>query len=372
MTIYKENGSVVSDEELRPLNNRQTEIYKSKLEGFADYLLTQGKVPKKNIGYAERSVKIRINRFHRVMKWTWNNSENPSIEFLRSNGDSVNQALETDSLRRYDGERYPGGTKRKFNDMLNNWFAFQSVEWEPEYEFRDQEPQNQPDPFRRTELKQLWEASLTFKSIPSYNNLTPQERHRWKAHIAQELGKPKKKVQPDDWDRINNCWKIPSIVRTTRSQGWRPDLIGRMKVDWYDPDSQTVHIPAGEAPKNDSSWNPELTDEGAETLENWLEQRKLREIYDGRDEIWLTREGNPYSSGTLNDLLDRLIEEAGINERGRKIVWYSFRHAVGTYVYEEFKSREIVAEQLRQKSKESASQYIHPLPETKREASNVL
>jgi integrase len=372
MTIYKENGSVVSDEELRPLNNRQTEIYKSKLEGFADYLLTQGKVPKKNIGYSEGSVSKKLSRFNRLMKWTWNNSGNASIEFSTSKGEAVNQALETDSLRKFNGKRYADGTKRKFNDVLRNWFAFQSVEWEPEYEFQDKEPQNQPDPFRKDELKQLWEASLTFKSIPSYNNLTPQERSRWKAHLAQEFGKPKQEVQPDDWDRINNCWKIPSIVRTTRSQGWRPALIGRMEVDWYDPDSQTIYIPKGEAPKNDSSWSSELTREGALALENWLEQRKLNELYDGREEIWLTREGNPYSSATLNDLLDKLIEEAGIIERGRKIVWYSFRHAVGTYVYDEYKSREIVAEQLRQKSKESASKYIHPLPETKREASNIL
>jgi integrase len=145
-----------------------------------------------------------------------------------------------------------------------------------------------------------------------------------------------------------------------------------MKVGWYEPETQTIHIPEGKAPKNDSEWNPTLSDEAAATLEKWLEQRKLRSKYDGRDEIWLNREGNPYGSGTLNDLLDNLIEEAGINSRGRKLVWYSFRHSVGTYIYSEYQDLEMVAEQLRQKSKTSASKYVHPLPELKKEAAEIM
>jgi len=306
-----------------------------------------------------------------MVKWVWS-TEEQRIEITAEYGDKINTALETDSLRRFDGERYGSGTKRKFNDVLRNWFHFQGVEWEPEFTFSDDAPRNQPDPFRKDELKQIWEASLTYKSIPSYNNLSPDERDRWKAHLAQEFGIPKEDVRPADWDRINNCWKIPSLIRTARSQGWRPDLVGRLEVDWYDPDEKTIYIPEGEAPKNDASWRAELTAEGAQTLDKWLMQRELRELYDGRDEIWLTREGNPYSSGTLNDLLRNLLEEAGIEDRGRNLVWYSFRHAIGTFLYAEYKDREIVAEQLRQKSKEAASKYIHPVPELKREAANIL
>ena len=86
----------------------------------------------------------------------------------------------------------------------------------------------------------------------------------------------------------------------------------------------------------------------------------------------LNRKGNPYSSGTLNTLLRNLMDEAGIKKRGRKLVWYSFRHSIGTYVFAETKSLKMVAEQLRQKSRASADQYVHPPPEVKREAANIM
>jgi site-specific recombinase XerD len=145
-----------------------------------------------------------------------------------------------------------------------------------------------------------------------------------------------------------------------------------MKVQWYEPSEKTIYIPEGEAPKNDTYWRADLTDEGALALDKWLEQRELMELYDGRDVIWLTRKGNPYSSGTLNDLLRNLMDEAGIKSQGRNLVWYSFRHSIGTYVFAETKSLKVVADQLRQKSRASAEKYVHPLPEVKREAANIM
>jgi hypothetical protein len=88
--------------------------------------------------------------------------------------------------------------------------------------------------------------------------------------------------------------------------------------------------------------------------------------------MWLTRKGHPYSSSTLNDLLDNLIEAVGINPRGRKLVWYSFRHYVGTYIYDEYQDLELVAEKLRQKSLRAAARYVHPTDELKQEAADLL
>lgn len=369
----RDNQQPISDEQLDLLNVRQREIYCAKLSQFADYLLQEGKDPKRRIGYAEGSVTERISRFHRVVKWLWN-TEGITTEITTDEADTINAALGEDRIQRVDGRPYASGSKRKINNVLQNWFEFQDVDWQPEYSFSDDDPskENKPDPWTKEELKQLWETSLTYKSIPNYNNLTPDEREQWKAHIAQELGKPKDNVRPADWDQLNTSWKIPSLIRTARSHGWRPDLVGRMEVDWYDPMTQRIHIPAGEAPKNDASWTAELTEEGAVALDNWLEQRALMEAYDGRKEIWLNRKKNPYNSGTLNDLLRNLMEEAGIKPRGRKLVWYSFRHSIGTYVYAEYTDLEIVAEQLRQKSRAAASEYVHPLPELKQEAASIM
>lgn len=362
----------VSDDQLTLLNARQKEVYSAKLARFSEYLATQGKEPKRNIGYADGVLNERISRFHRMVKWLWT-TEGVTTEITTEDVDAINIALEEDQLRKFDGDPYADGSKRKLNNVLKNWCAFQSEEWQPKYEFSDNGPkkENRPDPFTREELKLLTEAALTYKSIPSYNNLTPDERDRWRAHIAQELGKPKETVHPDDWERINHSWKIPSLTRTSRGHGWRPDLVGRLKVQWYEPKTQTIHIPAGKAPKNDA-WNVELTDEEALYLENWLEQRELMERYDGREEIWLNRKSNPYDSGPLNDLLRNLMDEADIETRGRKLVWYSFRHSIGTYVYDEYRDLEIVAEQLRQSTTSATIEYVHKLPELKREAAEIM
>jgi integrase len=377
MSSGVDHDLIVSSDEFGILNPRQKDMWSGKLSRFADYLLEEGKAPHRNNntdnGYSEKSVKERISRFHRAVKWVWANYD-VQTEITTTELDAINEALECDDLRGVSGDAYAEDSKRKINDVLQNWAEFQGYEWSPEYAFSGNGPdkENKPDPFSKKELVQLWETALTYKSIPSYNNLTPAERDQWKAHIAQELGKPKDGVVPDDWERINNDWHVPSLIRTARSQGWRPDIMDRMRVDWYDSDTQAIHIPAGEAPKNDAPWTARLTDEGAHALENWLEQRKLMELYDDSELIWLTREGNPYSSGSLNNLLQNLMEEAGINARGRKLVWYSFRHSIGTYVFAETKSLRAVADKLRQKSRDSAEKYVHQVPEVKKELSELL
>lgn len=361
----------LSDDQFKILEYRQREVYKAQLRRFKRYLKERGKEPKKEIGYPDKSVRIRLARFMQLVRWIWE-TEEPRIEISTEDGDKINAALASDTIRRINGNRYSEGSKRKFNDVLRNWFAFHGKDWEPNVTFSDERATNAADPYSKAELKLLTEAALTYKSIPTYDNITPEERDRWKAHIAQELGKPKAQVIPADWDRINRDWKVPSLIRSTRECGWRPDIVGRMKVDWYDSDTQRINIPKGEAPKNDSSWTEPLTDESAMMLENWLEQRENMELYDGRDEIWLTRKGNPYTSGTLNYLLKNLQEEAGIKSHERKLVWYSFRHSIGTYIYHEYSSLKRVAQNLRQNSIEAASRYVHPLPEAKREDSKLM
>lgn len=57
------------------------------------------------------------------------------------------------------------------------------------------------------------------------------------------------------------------------------------------------------------------------------------------------------------------MAEAGIEERGRKLVWYFFRHIAGTYIYDEYQDLRMVADVLRQNIIDAANCYVHPLPE---------
>lgn len=371
MTGKSEDELVVAEDQLQRLNARQRMIYNAVLSRFSTYLIEEGKNPVKGLGYAENSVPIRLSRFHRAVKYIWD-IEEVMTDFTTEHADTVVSDLNADEFRQENGERYSESTKRKFNDVLKNWFQFRNVDWEPDITFTDIPSPHHADPFTKTELVDLWQTTLEYKTIPSYNNLTPENRDRWKCHIAQELGKPKEDVVPADWDTLNRDWTVPSLIRTAREAGWRPDLIGRLSVDWYNQETRTVEIPAGESPKNDAPWNVELSEEAGFALEKFVDQRDTMEKYDGRTVLWLNREGNPYDSGSLNNLLANLIEEAGIKPRNRKLVWYSFRHSIGTYVYEEFKDLEIVAERLRQKSTDSASRYVHKPPEMCREAANIM
>jgi integrase len=353
------------------LGTRQKVIFESTLEEFEQYLRSEGKNPRKEIGYAEGSIGTRVSRVLQAIRWVWNTDE-PSTDISPEQADQVIEALDTDEFRRRDGERFSEGSKRKISNALVNWFRFHGSDWEPEISFNDGPAENGADPFNKDEINSLWETSLTYKSIPKYNNLSPDERDRWRGYLAQELGKPKDEVRPADWDRVNKNWKIPSLIGTVKAAGWRPALIKRMQVHWYDSDSKTIIIPAEHAVKNNSEWSQALPEKATRPLELWIEQRANISKYDDSDHMWLTRKGNPYSSQTLNYLLDNLIEEAGITERGRKLCWYSFRHTLGTYTYEEHKDLKIVAEVLRQNSTSSAARYVHPTEELRRSAANIL
>ncbi len=357
---------------LDALNQRQRTIFEEKISRFSEYLQTEAKDPVKGVGYAEGSVPTRVSRVLTIIEWVWEN-EGFTTTLDPEQADVAMNALKKNDIARDDGEPYSGNSKRKISDALANWFAFENEDWECSVSFSEGDsPRNNADPFSWSEAQLLWEASLDYKTIPSYNNLSPEERHRWKRYLAQELGKPMDDVVPADWDRVNEDWKIPSIVGSTKCAGWRPALIGRMQVDWYFPDEQKIVIPGEYAVKNNEEWEQTLNQDAAMALDNWLEQRSNMEKYDSRSEMWLTRKGNPYSSDPLNDLLDNLIEESGISHRDRKLVWYSFRHYVGTYVYDEYQDLKLVADTLRQKSTAAAACYVHPTDELKRQAANLL
>jgi len=87
-----------------------------------------------------------------------------------------------------------------------------------------------------------------------------------------------------------------------------------------------------------------------------MEERENYEKYRGSDKLWLTKYGNPYSSGSLNTLLEKLCEEAGISTENRDVSWYSIRHSVGTKMSRE-QGPSAVQQQLRQKSHEMAVRY---------------
>ncbi|GGL21579.1 hypothetical protein GCM10009037_01100 [Halarchaeum grantii] len=358
------SGSDESDTTNR-LSHRQQVMFDNTVERFEEYLLTAGKTPRKDIGYATDTARARKSRVLRIFYWIWEHGD-VSTELSTEQADRVIEALDTDELRRRNGDRYSETSKRKMSNALADWFAFKQADWEPDISFRDERATDNADPFTKSEVKKLWQTSLTYKNIPKYNNLSPKDRDRWRRYLAQYLGKPKEEVEPADWREVNRSWKVPSLVRSARAAGWRPAIVGRMRVHWYDPEKQAITIPGEHAVKNESRWKQELPGEAVEAIDRWLDQRENKSKYDDTDLMWLTRKGQPYSSSTLNALLRNLMDEAGIEPRGRNLVWYSFRHYVGTYVYDDCQDLKMVAKILRQNSIASADRYVHPTVELQR------
>lgn len=115
--------------------------------------------------------------------------------------------------------------------MLFKWQAHERgrCEWDPKITFTQDSSTNPREYLTREERAAVREAALEYGSVPNYTNVTPAERDRWKAHLAQRFGRSKGEVRPDDWERANG-WKISSLVRTSLNAGIRPIEVERSRV----------------------------------------------------------------------------------------------------------------------------------------------
>ena len=361
----------LSSESLPELNFQQKLLYSEFHSEFIEYLRTRGKHPSKHIGYEESGIRPRVRRVHQVFDYVWQQNR-MVLELTPEMADEFVDGLRTDAITRKDGEDYTQGTKRKFVNALESYFRFVGTDWEPETRFRDGPPVLASDPYTRRERELLLNTSFEFKSPPSYSNVSPEERDRWKAYLAQFLGKPKSEVSRSDWEKMERSWKFPALISTALDAGWRAEMVGRLETGFVDLDTGQIVIQPEVAVKNDEKWIVELTKRSVKLLEKWFDERATREKYDDSNMIWLNRQGNPYNSDTLNDLLTSLMEDAGIEEKGRNLTWHSIRHSTGMYIYDRERDLALVAEILRHKSLESARKYAHPTPETKTEVLEAI
>jgi integrase len=257
--------------------------------------------------------------------------------------------------------------------MLFRWRAWEFGEekWEPESTFSNDSSTTNPKDYLTVEERQkVREAALQYGSVPSYTTLSPEERDKWKAHLAQRFGKSKDDIGREDFDNANG-WKYPSLVWTALDTGLRPIEVERATVRWVDTENRVLRIPKDESSKNTDNWVVSLSDRTASALERWLAERKQYQKYAESDKLWLTRYGNPYESHSLNHVLERVCEIAGISTENRDLSWYSIRHSVGTFMARE-EGLAAAQEQLRHKCSETTLRYDHAPTEDRRDALNRM
>ncbi|MFP9061738.1 tyrosine-type recombinase/integrase [Natrialbaceae archaeon A-chndr2] len=336
------------------VNPRQFEDYRMFRKNLLQWMYHLGKDPDRAEGYAYETVRQRAYKLDKFYRWVWETEDGYTLSITTEHADQYIKHL----IYEDTSQILKAGVQKALKTLFK-YYRYEKgrdVEWEPEISFTASSSTHQIKDFLSSEeRRKLKQAVLKHGSIPHYNSLTPEERDKWKAHLAQRFEKPKSKVSKKDWDRANG-WKYPSIIYTTMDAGFRPIEVGRAKTSWIDLENQLLRIPKEESTKNTENWHVALSEQSCNMLHHWLQERENREKYQDTDILWLTKYGNPYSSSSLNRFLKKLCETAEIPVENRSLTWYSIRHSVGTQMSRD-QGPAAVQQQLRQKSYEMAIRY---------------
>jgi site-specific recombinase XerD len=334
------------------LSERELVDYKSEREAFRDWLQHFGKDPEKATGYGDYTVRDTLYRADRYYRWLWSNLEKYTIQINRAHADLYMKY----QARREVTADTKAGVQRAIK-RLYKWLHHERghPEWEPEITYSNSSMGNPQDFLTREERGKIREAAMEYGSIPKYNDLTPDQRDRWRLYLSRRFIIPLSEVTPEHWDRANG-WKMPSLVWTSLDAGLRPVEVKRFTTEWLNLDNDRLMIPKEESSKNTENWIVPLSERTTTALEKWVDERELYDKYDGEDHLWLTREGNPYGSQALRYIMGRLFDIAEIPKENRTVSWYSIRHSTGTYMTRE-EDLKAAKSQLRHKSALTTMQY---------------
>lgn len=90
-------------------------------------------------------------------------------------------------------------------------------------------------------------------------------------------------------------------------------------------------------------------------------------MYDEDDLVWMTLNGNPFSSKSLKDILTKLCDAAEIDTEDRSVSWYSIRRSTATYMIHEY-DLSAAQTQLRHNSPLTTMRYDQTPVEERRDA----
>lgn len=352
---------------LEDLSPKAPRDYREFKHDYLTWLSAMGKNPHRRRGYADTTLEQISLKTDQIFRWYWDAEGYYALDF----GPDDATAL----MKEYALYDYSDANLLTFVKTIKRYFKYlrfekgRDHEWECEVKLSEKQ-RTERDYLRRDEFAPLYHAALDHGSVPHPNQVTPEERDRIKAHLAQRFEKPKANISPEDFQRANS-YKIASLVGVTLDTGLRPIEVTRAVVPWVNLHDNTLDIPSDEATKSENDWKCRLSDRSMRALQQWLGEREQYEKYDGTDALWLNRRGNPYKSRTLNYLLRQLLDEAPVEPAGRDLTWYSIRHGVAT-VWANEQGIQHAREQLRHEKVETTMRYVHSSSEERGEMANSL
>jgi len=346
------------------LNERQIQEYEQTRKRFATWLLTRGKDPKKGRSFSESTVKDTLYRMDKLHRWVWENFEGYNLHISEEKVDAFFEARVNtldDNHSETDNAGYLKSVKRYFK-----WRKYElgGSEWDPDWSFRsDLGPHHDQPKYSLDECQELEEAVLEYGSIPNRKTTPVDEREKWRIHLSQRFGKTKDEISPDDWERAES-WKFPSMLSVSIDTGLRPVEVGNARVGWLNLEDGVIRIPVAEGSKSRDNWEMPIRIKTVNRLKAWKAERDNYPKYDGTDELWLTREGNPYGSASLKYFLKNLSEIAGIDRE--KHHWYMLRRSLATSLADA-KTTEHARDQLRHQSTDTTERYVQTSNDQRKE-----
>lgn len=300
------------------LSEKEMVDYRHHRRGLIKWMLKRGKDVEGEIGYARETVRRRAYHTDKFYRWVWDREAKYTMSVTHDYAEDFIIEISYSGVSNSHKNSILSAVK-----MLFRWRAwlFDEDEWEYSSTFK-QSVVESPSPNRLTtiERRRVREAAFEYGSIPHYNSLTPDERWMWKLHLSNRYNTPIDEIGRSDFKQAVG-YKIPSIIWTAMDAGLQPRDIRRVEV--FDFDSQTgmLSIPTEE---NDSpNQYRSLSRQTSEILQSWIIERKLYEEYANSELLWLTREGNPYQSQSLNYFLRNICDIADVQFTNRTITWSS-------------------------------------------------
>lgn len=363
------------------LSTRQRELYARHRRKLFRWFHEEGKEPDQGNGYSKSSFRSMSSRIDQFYRWVWQR-EGFVKRVTTDHADAyIEQQLKTEDWTNTAKRKTVNSIEallRYFHQNDDSWDG-----WEPPTTWSDSTFDNPTDYLDVDELEKVRRASLELGDIPKPRNLSESKVEEWRQYLAQYWGIPKAEVGEEEFDLARN-YKIPSLVYVSLDTGLRPMEAKRMTEDMLripDIGSGKLVIPREDSTKNDDNWESFLTEDATDMVRLWLKEREHFDVYstcehcaESEEEIeqgtvdcehpWLTMRGNPYNSGTLRTMLQRLMKEAGIETESRETGWYTIRRGVATRLAnEDDTTLETVMQQLRISRPETAARYVQEDPD---------
>ncbi|WP_459889384.1 site-specific integrase [Halostagnicola bangensis] len=317
---------------------KDAESVQQERQAFYNWMIEKGKSPLKHDPLSKANADNyyrRLDQLHRTAIESFDPEDKTRL--TTDQADELLLLLARDEIQKVDGGDYTDASKRKFTNALAKYFEWQyhegtlEFQWRPRVKFSDG-PHTSAAEFTYEEVGRLLNVSKSYGKLPSYYETSPEERDRIHGLVAQRLSKPKTDVTRQDWQRADQSTKIWTLISVGYDAGLIPAEIQEAEVNWYKPEQQILKVPREQAAKEREKYIISLSEESCDGMSRWIRERRHLEKYDGSNKLWLNREGNPYQSGSLCNLLRKLCEEADVPTEDREVRWYSLRHTLGRHM----------------------------------------